>query len=120
MITLINTALIAWHRPALTPDRTLASVAVTWRLMSRSTAMIPIAPIAIASARPRWGGALCGVAPSVVNRMTRPAHTATAEEISRSEGQRRSSAEANDIAKSNCVDINGWTAETDPNLRAIA
>ena len=120
MITLINTALIAWHRPALAPERTLASVAATERLMNRSTAMTTIEQAAIASVRPRWGGALCGVAPSVVNSMTRPAHTAMAEAMSLGEGHRRCSTDANDIANSSWVDINGWTAETDPIWRAVA
>src|SRR5262245_52371613 len=82
--------------------------------------MTVVAHAAIASARPRCGGALRGVAPSVVNRMTRPTHTASAEATARAEGQRRSSAAASDIANRSWVDISGWTAETDPIFRATA
>jgi hypothetical protein len=57
---------------------------------------------------------------SAVSGSTRPAQTASADNQSRRDGQRRCSPDAGDSTNSSCAAIIGWTAATDPTLSAAA
>ena len=57
---------------------------------------------------------------SAVSRSTSPAQTASADNQSRADGQRRCSPDASDSTNSSCAAISGWTAATDPTLSAAA
>ncbi len=71
------------------------------------------------STRCRCGAPVSGDA-SAVTSTTRPAQTASADNQSRADGQRRCSPEASDSTNSSCAAIIGWTAATDPILSATA
>jgi hypothetical protein len=81
--------------------------------------MRPTTHTVASNTRFRCGAPVRGDA-SAVSRSTRPAHTASADNQSRPDGQRRCSPDASDSTNSSCAAIIGWTAATDPTLSAAA